>query len=99
MANTHKLFLDFKDVITPTSSQLESMRKSRVSLEEKITAKFLEKGLPTPSYFTQGSSAKDAKTIIIKENGTYDVDRGVYLSEKPEVSAETIKSYIYDAVK
>ncbi len=99
MANTHNLFLDFKDVITPNSSQLESMRESRKCLEKKVTAKFLEKGLPAPSYFTQGSSARDANTIIIKVDGTYDADRGVYLSEKPNVSAETIKSYIYDAVK
>ena len=99
MANTHKLFLDFKDMITPSSSQLEQMRKSRICLEQKVTAKFLEMGLPAPSFFTQGSSAKDARTIIIKVNGTYDVDRGVYLPQKPHVSAETIKGYIYDAVK
>ncbi|MEO8400159.1 MAG: hypothetical protein ABI550_10180 [Ignavibacteriaceae bacterium] len=63
------------------------MRKSRIALEEKITAKFMDKGLKRPEFFTQGSSARDMKTIIIKIDGTYDV------------SAETVQRYIYAAVK
>ena len=98
MSNCNKLFFDFNKKITPSESQLKSMRDSRICLEEKISKKFLEKGLKAPSFYTQGSSAKDAKTIIIKEDGTYDVDRGVYLPEKPDASPEDVKKYIYEAV-
>jgi len=99
MSNCTKLFLDFNKEITPTSSQLETMRKSRIALEEKITAKFLDKGLNSPSYYTQGSSARGINTIIIKVDGSFDADRGVYLPDKPEVSAETVQRYVYEAVK
>jgi hypothetical protein len=39
------------------------------------------------------------KTIIIKSDETFDADRGVYLLSKPDVSAETVQKYVYDAVK
>lgn len=99
MANCTKLFKDFNKIISPTAIQFGNMRTSRIKLEEKITAKFIDQGLKAPTYYTQGSSAKDMNTIIIKADKTYDVDRGVYLPEKPEVGAETIQKYIYEAVK
>lgn len=99
MANCNKLFLDFNKVITPSSEQMKQMKTSREALEKKITTKLKDKLDMNVSYFTQGSGAKDMKTIIIKEDGTYDADRGVYLPEKPNVTAETVQKYIYDAVK
>lgn len=99
MANCNKLFLDFNKVITPSNEQMQQMKTSREALEKKITAKLKEKLNMTPTYYTQGSGAKDMKTIIIKEDGTYDADRGVYLPQKPDVTAETVQRYIYDAVK
>lgn len=99
MANCSKLFLDFNKVITPSNDQMGQMKTSREALEKKITAKLMEKLDMTVSYYTQGSGAKDMKTIIIKEDGTYDADRGVYLPELPTVSAETVQKYVYDAVK
>lgn len=99
MANCNKLFLDFNKVITPSSDEMNKMTTSRIALEKKITAKLEDKLSMTPSYYTQGSGAKDMKTIIIKEDGTYDADRGVFLPKKPDVTAETVQRYIYDAVK
>lgn len=99
MANCNKLFLDFNKVITPSNEEMQKMKTSREALEKKITAKFKDKLDMTVSYYTQGSSAKDMRTIIIKEDGTYDADRGVFLPEKPNVTAETVQKYIYDAVK
>ncbi|WP_316794198.1 cyclic GMP-AMP synthase DncV-like nucleotidyltransferase [Pedobacter frigoris] len=99
MANCNKLFLDYSKVITPSLVEMQKMKTSRESLEKKITDKIKEKLNVTVSFFTQGSGAKRMKTIIIKENGTYDADRGVYLPAEPEVSAETVQKYIYDAVK
>ena len=99
MSNCNKLFLDFNKVITPSSEEMKQMKTSREALEKKITAKLKDKLGMNVSYYTQGSGAKDMKTIIIKEDGTYDADRGVYLPEKPDVTAETVQKYIYDAVK
>ena len=99
MANCNKLFQDFNKVITPSNEEMQKMKNSRQALEKKITAKLYEKLGVKPSYFTQGSGARDMKTIIIKEDDTYDADRGVYLPEKPSVNAETVQKYIYDAVK
>ncbi|HEX7356287.1 MAG TPA: hypothetical protein VF270_01105 [Ignavibacteriaceae bacterium] len=98
MANCNKLFGDFNKEITPSSDQLQKMKTSRVALEKKITSKIEEKLGVTPSYYTQGSGAQKMRTIIIKEDGTYDADRGVYLPEEPSVSAETVQKYVYDAV-
>lgn len=99
MANCNKIFLDFNKEITPSAEQMKTMKSSRETLEKKITTKLEDKLQMTPSYFTQGSGAPKMRTIIIKSNGTYDADRGVYLPEKPEVSAETVQRYVYDAVK
>ncbi|PKQ44209.1 cyclic GMP-AMP synthase DncV-like nucleotidyltransferase [Confluentibacter flavum] len=99
MANCNKLFQDFNKVITPSNEQMQQMKTSREALEKKISAKIKDKLNMNTSYFTQGSSAKDMKTIIIKEDGTYDSDRGVYLPEIPDVAAETVQKYVYDAVK
>lgn len=99
MANCNKLFGDYNRKITPTKEERQKMKKSREAVEKKVTAKIREKLGMTPTYYTQGSSAKDMRTLIIKEDGTYDADRGVYLPSKPNVSAETVQRYVYDAVK
>jgi hypothetical protein len=99
MANCNKLFLDYNKLITPSLEEMQKMKTSRVALEKKITDKIKEELNVTVCFFTQGSGAKHMKTLIIKENGTYDADRGVYLPSKPGVSAETVQKYIYDAVK
>lgn len=99
MANCHKLFNDFCKIITPSLQEMQKMKSSRQALEKKITDKLKEMLEMTPSFYTQGSGAKHMKTIIIKEDGTYDADRGVYLPEKPSVTAQTVQLYVYDAVK
>ncbi len=98
MANCNKLFLDFNSTITPTSSQMDKMRNSRIALEEKISQEIRDKIGVTVSFFTQGSGTPKMKTIIIKEDGTYDVDRGVYLPEKPGQNPYDIQKIVYDAV-
>lgn len=99
MANCNKLFLDHNRNITPTKEEMGKMKNSRKALEAKISDALQEKLGMTASYYTQGSGAKDMKTIIIKANGTYDADRGVYLPQEPDVNAETVQKYVYDAVK
>lgn len=98
MSNCNKLFFDYNRTITPSVDQMQQMKISRKALEKKITAKLEEKLGMTPTFYTQGSGAKHMRTIIIKDNGTYDADRGVYLPRKPNVSAETVQRYVYEAV-
>jgi hypothetical protein len=98
MANCNNLFDTFNRAITPTTDQMQKMKASREALEKKISDEIQEKLGMTVSFYTQGSAAKDMKTIIIKSNGTYDVDRGVYLPEKPDVSAKTVQEYVCNAV-
>jgi hypothetical protein len=98
MANCNKLFIDFGKIITPSLAQMQKMKTSREALEKKISEKIKEKLGVDVSYLTQGSAAHKMKTIIIKENGTYDVDRGVYLPGKPNVSADAVQKYVFDAV-
>lgn len=98
MSNCNKLFKDYSKAITPTFEQMQKMKSSRQALERKIIDKFSRELGVLVNFFTQGSGAKNMRTIIVKENGTYDADRGVYLPEKPGVSAETIQRYLLEAV-
>lgn len=75
------------------------MKTSREALEKKMAAKLKEKIRYECILLHTRFGAKDMKTIIVKEDGTYDADRGVYLPHEPKVSAETVQKYIYDAVK
>lgn len=99
MANCNKLFLDYNKAITPSNGQRQKMKTSRTSLETKISNKLFDKLGMWPTFYTQGSDAYKMKIIIIKEDGTFDSDRGVYLPLKPNVSGETVQGYIYEAVK
>ncbi len=98
MADCSKLFVDFGKEITPSLDQMQKMKVSRKKLEKKIADKLKEKLDMSVSFFTQGSRAHRMRTIIIKEDGTYDADRGIYLPEKPNVSAETVQRYVFEAV-
>ena len=99
MANCNKLFIDFIDAITPSNKQLQDMKKSREALESKIEKAFKEQLGITISWCTQGSTAKDFRTIIIKADGTYDSDRGAYLSKKPEKTGKEVQEILLKAVK
>jgi hypothetical protein len=97
MSNCNKLFLEFGKTITPSFDEMQKMKTSRKALEKKIADKLYDKLGVTVKFFTQGSGAHKMRTIIIKEDGTY-ADRGVYLPEKPGVSADTVQRYVFEAV-
>src|SRR6266496_388470 len=98
MANCNKLFMDFNKEITPTEDQMQKMKASREALETKISKAIQEKLDMVAAYYTQGSASKGMKILIIKADGTYDADRGVYLPKNPDVNAEAVQKYVYDAV-
>lgn len=97
MANTNKLFLDFHKEISLTPAQLSRLATSRTALQNRIINHFKSKeGVSTPKFWIQGS--KKMGTMIVKKDGTYDVDLGVYLQEKPTVTSTTVQGYVFDAV-
>jgi len=97
MANLHSLFQQFNENITVSSSKLDKLITSRKALEQKIIKYFQENtSLKTPRFYIQGSYKM--KTMILKSGNTYDVDLGVYILEKPDVSAKTVQKYIAEAV-
>lgn len=98
MANCNKLFLDFEKTVSLTKAQIEKMTKSRKALETTIKDHFKNKeGVTQPFFYIQGSYIM--KTMILKKDGTYDVDLGVYFKEKPTVTAKTVQTHVLDAVK
>ena len=102
MADLNKLFVEFNDKITLSSSKKENLRTGRDALRKKIKDKFSEKGRNKPKFCGQGSYMMKTTTNPI--DGEYDLDDGVYvqgysdkeIDEWPSTS--TIHSWIKDAV-
>jgi hypothetical protein len=98
MSNCNKLFRDFNNEITPTSKEMSKMKTSRVALEDKIRIKIWDKLGVYIDFYSQGSSVYRMKTLIIKEDGTYDADRGIFLPIKPDENPQTVQGWVLDAV-
>lgn len=99
MANCNKLFLDFEKKISLTSAQKARLRTSRKALEDKIRTSLGEREeLSFKGFYIQGSLSPRLNTGVLKKDGTYDVDVGVYFNKKPDVSSTTVQKYILDAV-
>jgi len=98
MANCNKLFLDFNTNISLVKKQVDALIKSRKAVEATIVKYFKENTtLSVPKFWIQGSYIM--KTLVIKKDGTYDVDLGVYFMDKPEVEAKTVQNYVKLALK
>lgn len=98
MANLHTQFKQFEDRISITSTQKDLIIKRHTTLKSVITEYFKKKeGIKVPDYYIQGSYKM--KTMVQKEDGSFDVDLGVFLKEKPNLTPTTIQSYVLDAVK
>lgn len=98
MANCNKLFLDFNTNISLLKKQVDALITSRKSIEKSVIKYFKDNtNLSVPKFWIQGSYVM--KTLVIKKNGTYDVDLGVYFLEKPDVEAKTVQGYVKSALK
>jgi len=53
--------------------------------------------MKVPEFYIQGSYKMN--TMVQKEDGSFDVDLGIYFSEKPEAKPKTVQSYVLEAVK
>lgn len=98
MANCNKLFKDFIKAVSLTKSKKDALIKARSAVETTIEEYFKDKdGVNVPKFYIQGSYIM--RTLVIKKDGTYDVDLGVYFLEKPTVEAKTVQGYVKDALK
>lgn len=98
MANLNSQFLRFSDNITVPKGKIEALINSRKALERKIKEYFKQKeDVMIPRFYIQGSYKMG--TMILKKDGTYDVDLGVYFLEKPNKNPETLQRWVLGAVK
>lgn len=97
MANCQNLFEKFLDKLDIIDSKTEKMRKSKDNLISRIENYYKSKHPDyTPSFFIQGSYKMG--TSIRTKDDECDLDLGVYLTPKPDVTAITVQQWVYDAV-
>ena len=97
MTNTHNQFLQFAQNISVTGSKTKKLIASRKALQERIIAHFKTKpGVLVPKFYIQGSYKM--KTMVLKKDGTYDVDLGVYFLTKPAIEPKTLQKWVFEAV-
>ncbi|MDX2246257.1 MAG: CBASS cGAMP synthase [Bacteroidia bacterium] len=98
MANSHNQFLKFEQAISLTKTRKDKLISSRQALQNRIVEYFKAKtDAPVPKFYIQGSYKM--KTMVVKKDGSYDVDLGVYFLTKPTVEPLTLQKYVADAVK
>lgn len=98
MANLHSQFKKYEERISLTSTQRDLIVKRHSALRTVIADYFKKKvGMKVPDFFIQGSYKMN--TMVQKKDGSFDVDLGVFFSEKPNVTPTTVQSNVLDAVK
>ena len=103
MANLNKLYSQFNDKITLTSSKTDSLRTSRNALRTDIKNWFSNKSKLQPKFCWQGSFAMKTVINTIGDN-EYDLDDGVYIRGYDDVELEdwpvasTVHKWVKDAV-
>lgn len=97
MANCQKLFDEFLGKLDIVDSKTTSMRTSKDNLIEKIEKYFQNNHSDyTPEFYIQGSY-KMCTSIRTKDDEC-DLDLGVYIKPKPDVTAATLQQWVFDAV-
>lgn len=104
MADLNKLFSEFNNKISLSSSKSNSLKVSRDALRADIKKWFSEKNKTQPKFCWQGSYAM--KTVVNPMGSKeYDLDDGVYIQgyENQDmeewVTPSTVHTWIKDAVK
>ncbi|MEO8236263.1 MAG: cyclic GMP-AMP synthase DncV-like nucleotidyltransferase, partial [Flavobacterium sp.] len=93
MANTHNHFLKFEQNISLTPTKKAKLIASRRALQERIVNYFrLYTKLPVPKFYIQGSYKMN--TMVLANDGTYDVDLGIYFLANPYVTSFTVQDYV-----
>lgn len=92
MANLHRIFIEFNDVIKLSSKRKKELRISRNSVRADIDKYFREnRDLHTVKFKGQGSFSMN--TSILPLSTEYDVDDGVYIFGKEEDRPTTLTAH------
>jgi hypothetical protein len=98
MSDIHKRFLAFHQKISIPKNKITELKRSKQALKQRIIDFFKDKKeVTTPSFRRQGSYQMN--TMVLDKVGTYDVDLGVYFSEKPSIKPEALQKWVKEAVK
>lgn len=98
MANTHNQFLKFEQTVSLSKGRRSKLISSRQALQKTIINYFKATNRAlVPKFYIQGSYKM--KTMVVKKDGTYDVDLGVYFLKKPTIEPSTLQKYVAEAVK
>lgn len=94
--NTQPYFLQFIENISLTKGMASRLTTSKKNVEKKIKEHFTYHKLPKPQFYIQGSYKM--KTMVIKRDGTYDVDLGVYFRRDNGLAPATLQKHVHEAV-
>ena len=97
MANCNDLFQDFHAEISIGKSKKERMMTSKNGLRSRIR-KWFKDNHPDyePKFYIQGSYKM--KTGIRTKDDICDLDDGIYFFRKPDVTATTLQTWVWNAV-
>lgn len=97
MANIHNQFLEFEKIVSLSDSKKKKLILSRRALENRIKNHFkLHDKFLIPKFYIQGSYKM--KTMVMKKDGSYDVDLGIYFLKKPLITSLTLQKNVLKAV-
>src|SRR5580658_5117407 len=98
MANCYALFQRYRDEISIGKTKKERMINSKNGLRGCIRAWFKKKHPEyVPLFFIQGSHKM--KIAIRTKEDICDLDDGIYFMREPDVTAETLQSWVWEAAK
>lgn len=98
MAIAHNQFFKFGQAISLTKGRKDKLVVSRQVLQKRIVENFKTKTkVPVPRFYIQGLYKK--KTMVVKKDGSYDVDLGVYFLTKPNIEPLTLQKYVSELMK
>ncbi len=97
MANLHETFLDFDKKLNLTKTKADRIRISEMNIKNAIKKHFEQYPNLNYSFARQGSFALG--TLIRTQKDTCDLDFGLKIFPRPNLSPLTLQKYVSDALK
>lgn len=98
MANIHQEFQDFKVKISLSSAKNKRLQSSKDKIQNDIKKYFKQNSkLRKPEFWIQGSYKM--RTIIRKDDFTYDLDLGVYFRDTQQLKPISLQKNVMCAIK
>lgn len=93
----HNIFLVFHENISIPKGKLQRLIQSRKAIQKRIVDYFrVLPDVPLPKFYIQGSYKMG--TMVLTNDGTYDVDLGVYFLKKPRVEPFTLQKWVVESL-